>query len=178
MKALTDIKDYILKYNPYFQNGYDEVFTTVDGIVVADDQNQKTIFPSDNEGTYFYLRQMKSGTFDVGSPYRIANSIRGIGMQISIMLVAYMPDGDTDLLIQNLLNTLQAYPDTSLKFLNYNTNPYFVIQEELAGLEKENIAAALGNFKNNNALISFSFSLTVPVKFFEPSCIKIPCVGC
>lgn len=176
--ALKNIKDYILKWNSYFQNGYDNVYTTETGIVVSEGRNIKVIFPSDSDGAYFYLRQVKNGVFDNGVPYKIANSIRGIGMQGQIVLVAYMKGADGDLLIQNLLNTIQSYQNTSIKFLSYKINPYFVIQDELSGIEKSNIETAMRNFNNNDALVSFTFSLTTPVIFFEPNCIKAPCIEC
>lgn len=168
--SIENIKTAILERNTYFQNGFCNVYQNEDkGIVISGD---KPVFPADL-GNYFYLRLPKNVSFTNGGNYAIADTIKGIGLNAEITLVACVKDADNDKLLTNLVNTLQALCDENISLTNaiYNSNE--VIKQELAFMSKKSRDKALSNLPRNLSIVSVSF--TYSTSFTFNNCITNPC---
>lgn len=170
---LARLKDFILQYNPYFNQGFDDVvMDETTGIV----HNNQPVFPADEYGDYFYLRHV-STRFDTGSQYQVSECIKGFGLQANLVLVACMRDADPDKLQSNLFNTLSAYP-VQIRLNDALFLSEQVLLKELARVKAENVAAALQRLDPGYTIVSIDFSLTELFNTTSLRCFETPCKSC
>lgn len=173
-RSLENIGEFILKYNTYFDNVFtDVVQDETTGII----HNGEAIFPNDTLGNYAYLRLPKNIRFDYSSAYAIAEGITTPGLLTDVILVACVRDADSDVLLNNLLNTISACNQT-IRLTNAIWQPEVVITQELALIPKENIGAALQKLDMNYTIVGIGFTVTNNYSLLDLSCITNPCKEC
>lgn len=173
---LTELKNWILKYNKYFDEAFDNVELSEErGIVHNGD---KAVFPADNFGSYFYLRMPSTMTPLYAEQYKIADNWLSVGISADINLIAYMADADPDKLLANLLATVGRFGENTVikKLLLHSED---VIMQELSRISPDNAAKALQNQNERKAaLVGITFSIQFPYSFPELNCITNPCRTC
>lgn len=160
------LKDFILSKNTYFDKGLELEFN----------RPEDELHLTDALGNYFYLRLPNNGTFIQGAEYTVAECSPGLGASAAVVLVAYVERGNSDLLITNLVNTLQLFKGARVSFTGFIYSRETVIRTEMAGYAKENIDRALATIEKSTALVSVSFTITAPVILNR--CIVNPCEQC
>lgn len=169
---LEAIKDRILEYNTYFDQGYSDVYQDpVKGIV----HNDLPVFPSDSLGNYFYLRLPDSVRFTPSADSRINDCDTPLNMNAVVLLVACVKDADPDRLMSNLLITLQKTDNVTVTAGVFDSAR--VVLNELARVSEATQKTALARL-DDITIVSLSFSLD---KIFQPqklSCITNPCREC
>jgi hypothetical protein len=174
-QQLTKIKDFILQYNSYYDKGYDSV--VMDDFTGQINNGDETIFPADNVGNFFYLRLPNDLIPDYQLP-PIADNYLSIGVAYNIILVAYMDNGDSSKMLENLITTLGRYQDEQLKMTKLSCNIDSIVKKELFNMGKENLNAAIQRFPNGFGLCSISFTFTIPFVFQKLTCLEKPCLNC
>lgn len=174
--VLEQIKDFILLKNTYFDKGYSGVYQTDEGIL----EGQKVLFPADELGDYFYLRQPNIMRFDYTNIMRVNDCDNPAGLAADIILVACMRQADSDVLLDNLVQTLMhvSINGVGLKLTGMIMKNEFVVQQELRLLKKDVIDKALQNMGKDYAIVSVQFTLTKVIKPKKLSCIEKPCIEC
>lgn len=168
--AVTNIKEFILEKNTYFNNGYSDVYQNEEvGLVLS---GNNPVFPADL-GNYFYLRLHTNVTFSNGGVNSIADSIKGVGLNVNIVLVAIVKEAKHDILLQNLVNTIQAYCGEDISFNGATYNSDEVIRQELSFMTQDARDKAMANLPDNLAIVSLSFTYSAPFTF--NNCIYNPC---
>lgn len=168
----SELLNYIIDENPYFQNGFDDVYLDeTTGMV----HNGEPIFPSDTLGNYFYLRLPNTIRFDSSDVYKISECENTPATIYDLILVACHKDADPNELLNNLITTLGKF-DGSIVFTNASINSEAVILQELSSMSAENKEAALQRKPSNLTIVSISFTYTeVPA---PNNCITEPCATC
>lgn len=178
-KKLHDIKEFILKYNKYFDGGYSDVATDDrHGYVIS--HTQTPIFPADELGDYFYLRQATTFKFDYSNNARISDAYTSPATLATVFLIGFIHNDAPDQLLINLLNTLQQYNcNDGIKLISASYDYAAIIAQELKEMSKENIEAALQRFDNTDyTLVSINFTLTSNFGITKLNCIEKPCKNC
>jgi hypothetical protein len=176
-QPLHNIKEFILSNNTYFNNGYDAVFQDATTGVIND--NKQPIFPNDNLGNYFYLRLPQSVSFIENAYNRVTELDRAVALNMRIILVACMRGADPDILISNLVNTLQQFDETYIKIDSFLMQSSDVVLQEMAKVTpKSNTIAALARLDEDYTIVSVQFTLTQRFQFQKLSCITNPCKTC
>lgn len=171
-KEVNKIKELILVNNPYFQNGFTNVYQNTDyGVVLKEDDT--SVFPAAELGDCFYLRLPNNVQFVNANEYAIADSIKGTGLSAQIILVACVTNADEDILLQNIVNSLQHTCSQNIVFNNAIFNKNDVISQELAFMTEEQRSKAKANIPDNYTLVSLSFTLSFSFTFNK--CITNPC---
>lgn len=173
-EKLYNLKEHILKYNPYFNNAFDYTVQDENTGIIHD---SIPVFPADNLGDYFYLRITNNVRFDNQSIYNTATTISGVGLVPTIILVACVRDADADKLLNNLVNTLRAEScGARIGLVSMLFNGRDVILQELARMkEKENIEAALQRLPSGMTLVSITFTYSFNYTFQKLKCFDPPC---
>lgn len=174
-QRLDNLKDFILRYNTYFNSGYADVSMHENGYVGTSD---KVIFPADDMGNFFYLRLPKQLQADYNPGYSIADNSMGIGVKYDIILVACVIGGDNSLLLENMITTIGNYQQEDLKITKMIYRDDDVVAQELAGIKKENIDDAIQRFPDNLSICSIHFTFTTPFVIQSLRCIQNPCKSC
>jgi len=172
-QQLTKLRDFILTYNTYFDNGFD--YVTQDGVTGYVANNEMQVFPADNFGNYFYLRLPNQLGFDYSELYKVSDCGGGVGVTYNIILVALVIDGDTEILVQNILTTLGNYNQNNIQMTKILIHAEDVISQELAKIDKSEIQSAVQRVPYNSSLCSVHFKFTVPYVYQSLSCIINPC---
>lgn len=163
---LSSIKDTLLEYNTYFNDGYDDVYITETGIVA----NNKIVFPNDKKGNYFYLRLPDSVTINNTSEYKISDCRSAMGLSVDTFLVASVSKADADVLLDNLISTLASM---GLKIKSAIWQKHKVVMQELAKAGAEAQQKALQNV--NTTLVSVRFEYNGTYEPTSLNCITNPC---
>lgn len=171
--SIENIKDYILENNTYFNNGFCNVYQNEEvGVVLS---GNVPVFPADF-GNYFYLRLPNNVSFNDGTYYGIADSLKGVGLVAQIVLVAVYKDGNSDLLLTNLVNTIQSKCGENIELTSASYIAEEVIKQELAFMPEESRIKALQNLPKDLSIVSLSFTYSIP--FTYTRCIEAPCPTC
>lgn len=173
---LTLLRDYIIKYNTYFNDGYD--FVTRDDSNGYISNGDKPVFPADDFGNYFYLRLPNAIQTEYKSAYQLADCMQGYGLRYDVVLVACIRNGDTELLIDNLLTTLGNYNRQNIVVTKVLYHIEDVTAQELSRIKREDRMAALQRMGDNINLCSIHFSFTIAYTTKPLSCITNPCSIC
>lgn len=174
------LRDYILSRNSYFTSGFYNAFTDggeTSGIYTKETGNLQSIFPRDNLGNYFYLRNEPNMRFTAKSGYEEC----GVGRfnfddTITVYLVAFVHDADEFELINNLRNTvlsaksLIAIPSAAI-WQSEN-----VVIDEMKGFDDLVLIEALTNIKKNQTIVKLT--LNVSKEYIPNNCINNPCKEC
>lgn len=174
-QRLTRLKDFILRYNTYFNHGFDSVSMHENGYVANGD---KVIFPADDMGNFFYLRLPNHLQADYNNFYTIADNAMSIGVKYDVILVACAVEADNILLLENMITTLGKYQEEPLKITKMIYKDDDVVAQELARIKKENINDAIQRFPDNMSICSVHFTFTIPFVFQSLNCIQNPCKTC
>lgn len=172
LPQLVRLKNWILRYNTYFDNAYE--FVQQDGTNGIVHNGSFPVFPSDNLGAYFYIRVPSALSVNYNTP--IADNGLSTNIGANFFLVAYFPNGDTDKLVANLMATIGRYEANS-RITNVLIHPEDVITQELARISPENIERAL-QCTQNAAMVSINFYMEFPYVFQQLNCITKPCKTC
>jgi len=177
-KDFEGLRDYILSKNKYFSNGFFNAFTDSKSNSVYAYENGvlKSIFPEDNLGNYFYLRNDPNVKFSAKTGYEDC----GVGKlnfddSLTVYLVAIVNDADEFELINNLRNTvlsaksLIAIPTAAM----WQTEN--VLIDEMKGFEDSEIIDALARLKNQKMV---KLTLTISKEYVPNTCITNPCKTC
>lgn len=176
-QPLIRLKDWILRYNTYFNNAFPFVRLDDKLGIVADDE--KLVFPADNLGNYFYFRLPNKVTFDYNTNVNISDTYNSIGLRANVVLVACMLDADADQLAYNLAATLGRYQDLNIRLIDTVFHSEDVLIQELAKMDsKENLQAALQRLPQNMTIVSITFNITTPYIFQQLNCLTNPCSPC
>lgn len=171
LDALKRLEDYIMEYNKYFVESFYKVSMDPKGYIMFGDS---PVFPADEFGNYFYLRIPNNYQFDYDKQYILHEGDSNIGIKIPVILIACVHGGDPDVLLENLITTLQQYQPDDIKFTSATSQKEIVIAQELAKIKKENLEAAQQKIDPDYALASISFTFTTPYEFKNLNCIKAP----
>lgn len=166
------LKDYIKTTNPYFGAGYADVYMDqTQGIV----NENGPVFPNDTDGNYFYLRLPDNIGFVQGGEYIVQDCAQGLGASAQIVLVAIVKDADEDLLLTNLVNTVQTFV-ANISFTGATYKKEVVTRSELSWMNGPDRDAALQRIPDDMAIVSLSFTITAPVVM--NNCVVNPCKTC
>lgn len=169
-QKLIELKDFILKYNTYLNNGFSGVAQDSETGMITNDV--KTIFPSDAYGNYFYLRTPDTIRADYSKP--IADNAMSIGLVADMILVAYIKKGSADVLAGNIATTIGKFLGFTTKINKIILQKDVVIHQELSKIDKKNQAAALQKIRSGS-LISIQFTITSDFVFQSLTCLQDPC---
>lgn len=178
--TITALKEYILSNNTYFNTGYSDVYMdAVNGKVIGKDAagNPIAVFPADHLGAYFYLRVADEMKPDSSPTYSTDDCGLNLGISVKVWLVACMQGADPDELLNNLVNTIQAF-DENVRFSGFVCKKENVIMQELKLRSKEEIEKALQIVGKDYTIVSANFDIS---KIFEKKkldCIENPCTPC
>lgn len=176
-QQLTKLKDWILRYNAYFDNAYPHVHLHDKIGVVA--SNDLRVFPADNLGNYFYFRLPNKVTFDYNQNLSISDSSNAIGLKANIVLVACVRNADADQLSYNLAATIGRYQDLNIRIIDNVYDKDDVVIQELSKMDsKENLQAALRGLSDNMTIVSLTFTVSMPYIFQQLNCLTHPCKIC
>lgn len=175
-QSLTKLRDFILKYNTYFDSGFDNAVKDDSTGQVND--GTKIIFPADNLGAYFYLRLPKQLQADYSREYIISDPANSIGVKNDVILVAYYPGGDNAKLLENIITTIGRYNDEPLKITKMIYQTDSILFQELSGISKDDLKSALQQFPEDSAICCVHFTFTIPFVFQNLNCIQKPCKDC
>lgn len=168
---LIELKEHVLLKNTYFNKGF--AFAYQDEGVWSDEDDKEPIFPRDNLGNYFYFR-LPNDIGLVSLPETAVSDCQfSIGASASVILVACVRGADNDLLMKNLINTLQTMPVFRATFGNGIIIKEKVVRQELSDLDAANLQAALQRIPKDYSIVSISFTITNPINL--NNCIENPC---
>lgn len=174
---ITELKDFILEHNTYFDNAFDNTFQNSSNGLVLDNQN--TVFPNDQLGNYFYLRLPDEMRFVYNAAkYKIEDCGFSFGISGRLYLIAYVHNGNTDVLFENMVNTLQQFTNADLTFINGSFEKEAIVMQELKKISQKSIQAALQNMNEKDALVSIIFEIATNFKQKKLSCLPNPCGTC
>lgn len=170
-QKLIDLKDFILKYNTYLNNGFSGGIQDSETGTIND--GGKTIFPSDAFGNYFYFRYLS----DVRCGYSksIADNGLSVGLIAEIILTAYLKNGNSDILAGNLITTIGRFQGFNTKVNKIILQSDDVIHAELGKIKKANQSAALQKLRSG-ILISIQFTIDSDFVFQQLTCLQDPCI--
>lgn len=161
-----DLKDYILEYNPYFKQGFDDVYISESGIVA----NKKVVFPADNLGNYFYLRLPDNVSIVNSSEYKVSDCKVAMGLNIDTYLIASVKKADADKLLDNLVATLANF-GARVKSAIWSSEK--VVMQELAKVDQEVQLKALANINTTLVSVRFDYNCTYITDALD--CLPNPC---
>lgn len=167
------LKDFILDKNTYFSTGFANAVKDAElqAVVVKDGNEMKRLLPDDTRSNYFYIRNDTTIKHESKPAERLTDS----GTQrltfhdaTTCYLVAIVNNADIYVLLENLKNTVMMYEGMHVQPVASNWNREQVIKEEMAGMRKEDVAAALQRLKNETIV---KLTLTVSKIFIPGNCI-------
>lgn len=172
---LSEIAAEVKRLNPYFDEGYSNVFAMAEGYVVRGDKGVAIpVFPNDTLGDYFYLRMPRNWAFSYGD--YIADAISGTTVSAQIVLVAYMQRADADKLSANLINTLRTIGPRlkgTIQLVSATAIDEEVLAQELTDLSDEQYNDARMRLGENITLCSVTFNYSQ--LFPYSNCSDNPC---
>lgn len=182
--TLTDLiafKDYILTENTYFKSGYANAVKDLETnrLFAYDDKGKRVeIFPTDNKGNYFFLRSDGDFRFDPRAAEKVADcKAQRVSFldSLTIQLIAVMNKADEFILIENLRNTCMGYTALDVIPTAASYNRENIVTQELRGLKRPDIDAALARLKNQSIV---RLTITVYKLFIPGNCVTDPCKPC
>lgn len=180
-EQLHSICQFVAQKNTYFQTGFAEAWEDAEtGCVFGynDTGNKVAVFPNDNLGNYFYLRNEKKTGFALAQHYAVSDCFNaGMEMRSPVHLVAIVKNGDPEMLLQNLCNTLQFYKGAQIALNNAVWNAEDVIASEMSQAGDQDILAALQRAEDY-AIVRVSFNVINKVPIQQLSCITPPYKTC
>lgn len=174
------LKDFILSKNTYFDNGYANVFKDSDTkkIFTRSGNELVCVFPNDNLGNYFYLRNEAGIQYQPQLAERVTDSGPArllFNDNVSVQLIAVVKDADAYVLLNNLRNTAMMYKEMNVIPASAIWLSEDVIVTEMAGSEAKDISAALQRIKNETIV---RLTLTVSKQYIPNNCIVNSCKNC
>lgn len=173
--TLIDIKEYILKYNTYFNNAFALLYpiVTEQGYALFNTDGEMAISSiyDDSLGNYFYIRTNGQPIITSISMADCDKSYRTIH---KYTLVAFV-DGIKEDVLFNLFHTLNNYRNVTLT--NYQDNKSQVIYEECGQYTNE----IMQRIKNCISVLKIDFEITYNIGEIKniANCIKqIKCICC
>lgn len=179
-KQQIALKDFIIKHNSCFSQGFADAWQDpTNGVIrVGFGENERPIFPADFEGNYFYLRPAQKIGFKINPVYQMSECNKGYETNEAITLVAAVQNADPDILLHNLLYTLNAFPGNNIAIQSAIYENIFVILQELNKATKPERQAALSRNPTTTTLVSITFIMVNPFTQQKLNCIQNPCTAC
>lgn len=176
-QQLTDLKDFILLKNKYFNNGYAHAFRDEGLVVARKGKGLEPVSVNDKLGNYFYLRIDGDIAINPATNIKVKDCNGGLGYYDSVRLqiVAFVKDADEYIVMNNLRTTVTGYSELSCVPVSANIVRESVIRAEHTGIADSDIQAMLQRLKNLTVI-----RLTVEISAIQPenSCIYNPCKTC
>ena len=172
--TLKQLKEFILSKNTYLTKGYDSAYVDSEGNI---NDGKEAIFPDDQLGNYFYLRLPKNITFNYDNNFKVNDCDRPLVTNTQVILVCCMRDADPDLLMGNLLSTVQKF-DPLITIQSGILKSEEVVTQELSKIKKENLQAAFQRLDANYTIISITFMMSAGFQFSKLTCLTNPCKSC
>lgn len=167
------LKYFILDKNSCFDAGFANVYKDETNRIVCKptENDLSVVFPADNIGNYFYLRNESSIKHEAKPDERLTDG----GTQklsfldtTTVYLVAIVNHADPYILLQNLINTVMQYRDLNVQPQISNWNRELVVIEELQKVKVEDLQAILKRLKDETIV---KLTLTVSKLFVPSDCI-------
>lgn len=168
---LTDITNFILQYNTYFNRGFSNAYQTADGV----HDGEHVLFPVDTLGDYFYLRPNTPLSITVNERDRITDRAVPMALNASVNLVAMVKNADPVLLVNNLINTLTRFP---LPVSSVVIQPEEVVQQEIGRMGADDLRATLARLHRSTTLVSVVFTARLKLPVIDLNCLPNPCSEC
>lgn len=165
---LTQMKDDILQYNTYFNNGFSDVYADEQGIR----EKEKVVFPADKLGDYFYIRLNNGARLTNTERDRMIDCTVAVGATMSGVLVACVKNANADMLVENLVNTLMwnGIIPTGAMWQKEE-----VIKQEMKVMGAKDLEAALKRVHKDYTIVSVSFEYRGAVYPVRLDCMQNPC---
>lgn len=177
--ALNSLKAHIATLNPYFDNGFGYCVkdNNANAVWAYTDIGKRLVFPEDRIGNYFFM--VVDDTIKFSSTQNLSDFGVGKKNQIDTVpcsLIAVVNDADELALLANLRNSLATYKG-SVSFVPNSANIVreSVVLSVMRGFDKREIAATLGNLKNQTIV---ELKLSASVLFIANNCITDVCRKC
>ena len=179
-KELNNLKDFILENNKYFSEGFADCWQDpIEGKIYRGFGEQTaTVFPADNLGNYFYLRPAQKLNFKINSAYAVSETTKGYEINESIILVACVQKADNDILLKNILYTLNGFFGNKVAFQSAVYENNAVVIQELSKLSKQERITALSRVPSNTTFVSVTFGLFEGFIQQNLTCLKNPILCC
>jgi hypothetical protein len=181
-KTIHELTAHILKYNTYFNKGFSNAFQDEEtGIVWGKDDNKDLlkIFPNDALGNYFYMRPQPKGSFVSMPEVKMSDTRPGLGLTNQITLVAVVKNANADILLNNLISSVQAFSQSYITLNSWIAQTELVIVNELSKLkDKAEIEAALQRIKPDQKIVALLFTIGAPYTYYALNCLPNPCTSC
>lgn len=155
---MVQLKKYILSNNPYLDKGYIHAFLK-DGVFCHEGSDLLQIFPNDNVGNYFYIRNI-----DAPQYVKIGDHPKVYQDKNKMVMVCMVDKANPAILISNLRNTLLNFGNIDVTSSNQDRE--LILVSELRGMGKEKIQHALQRL-NTQTIVSINFVLYTT---FIPNC--------
>jgi hypothetical protein len=178
--SLKSVRDHLFATNPYLRAGYSAAWMDDYAnklLALGDNGEVVTVFPQDNVGDFFYLRIPNQVKYEEDSAQNMRECSVGYRTKADIVLVCMMRDADADMLVTNLVSSLQSYDSAYLRVKSAVYQNEYVIAQEF-GKNKNLAEAALARVKKNTTFVSITFALEAPFKYINVNCITKPCKSC
>lgn len=124
MSKFDDIKNYILTNYPQFNEGYANVVKLDDNDILLDENLQLYAGINDIRGNFFYIRDMRSATYD---PVQRGSRVSYYKVIRNSRIVAIYIHGNHETVLQILINSITAKGHTVTRS---NTESTSVFKEE------------------------------------------------
>jgi hypothetical protein len=170
------LKDFILDKNAYFNAGFANACKddTTQAIYVRENLELKPVFPADNYGNYFYLRNEESIRHEAQVDGRATDN----GAQrltfldtIAVQLVAIVKDADAYQLIENLVNTVMMNEGAYVQPITTMWNREQIVATELKGMKVDDMQSALQRLRHETIV---RISMNMSKHFIPGNCIVNP----
>lgn len=170
------LKDFILDKNPYLNAGFANAYKddATQAIYMRENLELKPVFPADNYGNYFYLRNEESIRHEAQLEQRTTDN----GAQrltfldaITVQVVAIVKDADAYQLIENLVNTAMMYEGAYVQPLTTIWNREQIVATELKGMKADDVQSALQRLRDETIV---RITMNVSKYFIPGNCIENP----
>ena len=178
MFLISDLKNFILTHNTYFNKGFANV--SIDeklGLVANFDE---VVFPSSINGDFFYLRYGGPVVLANNASAQMAEGTFAGSFQVPLVLIASVKEADSDMLFTNLYTTLANYKAKGLqaiRFSNASEEILEIVSQELQGMKEKDQLAAIKRLPDAT-LVAIRFIMVSDIQTQPLSCIQNPCKTC
>lgn len=174
------LKDYILKLNKYYDSAYANAFKDEESsaVYVRSGKDLKMVFPDDRIGNFFYIRTEPNMAFQ---PDRgLATMDCGVGRVgfndvATIQIVSVLRDGNALEMINNIRNSLMAYPNFNIIPIAAIWQRENVVLTEMSGFDEDVLRRIYARLKDETIV---RVTAQITAQYLPSTCINNPCKSC